>query len=293
MNQDLEFRQGYFGDPTALQALADLLQDTFEIDIMQQERFGGPDPISMPFGYFDRSGRCIANLSTFSMPLVINGRPVSAAGYQSGAVRPDYRGQGLYRDLMQRAFAWTVQQGFEADILLTDKPALYEPYGFKTFAQSCFVGPAPEPAAGVTPARRLATDNLSDTALIRDRLLHRIPVSERLAVRCQWQMFLLNTCFDPAICLSYLPDDDAVVAWKSDDTTLILLDVVSNVPVSLARIFGALGADKRSVQTHFAPDQLDWQASPQTYAGYCHLMIKGGADCFPVLPAMLSSMADF
>jgi GNAT superfamily N-acetyltransferase len=59
------------------------------------------------------------------MPLVVNGRVVRAAGYQSGAVRPDYRGQGLYRTLMKRAFDWAERGGFEAGILLTDKPGLY------------------------------------------------------------------------------------------------------------------------------------------------------------------------
>lgn len=93
MIERLTLRQDYFDDPAALQALADLLHDVFGIDITLQNRLGGPDPSSMPFGYFDEAGRCVANLSAFSMPLVIEGRVVRAAGFQSGAVRPEFRGR--------------------------------------------------------------------------------------------------------------------------------------------------------------------------------------------------------
>lgn len=99
----LIFRQDYFADLAAFAALVDLLHDTFSIDIGLQSQLSGPDPSSMPFGYFDADGRCVANFSVFSMPLMFNGRVVKAAGYQSGAVRPEWRGRGLYRDLMRRS----------------------------------------------------------------------------------------------------------------------------------------------------------------------------------------------
>ena len=79
---DLEFRADYVADPCAFAALADLLQDTFDIDIRVIDRFGGPDPTSMPSGYFDAAGRCVANFSAFSLPLVIDGKLRRAAGYQ-------------------------------------------------------------------------------------------------------------------------------------------------------------------------------------------------------------------
>lgn len=120
----LTFRQDYFGDPAAFAGLVALLHETFGIDVSLQDRFGGPDPTSMPFAYFDESGICVANLSAFSMPMMVDGRLVKAAGFQSGAVRPQWRGQGLYRDLMRRAFSWCDAQGFELGLLLTDKPAL-------------------------------------------------------------------------------------------------------------------------------------------------------------------------
>ena len=206
MADGLRLRSGYFHDRAAFQALADLLRETFGIDIGQLDRLGGPDPSAVPFGYFDEAGRCVANFSAFSMPLLVGDRVVRAAGYQSGAVRPEYRGRGLYRDLMRRAFGWAEAAGFELGILLTDKPALYEPYGFRVVEQHVFHGPAPEK----TPAKEchsLSIADDKDVLLMRSLLAERVPVSNRFAVAGHSREFLLKACFDPAIRLSHLRQD--------------------------------------------------------------------------------------
>ena len=195
----LTFRQGYFDDPAAWNALVDLLQDTFSIDVSLLDQLGGPDPTSMPFGYFDDEGRCVANFSAFSMPMIINGRAVKAAGYQSGAVRPEWRGRGLYRDLMQRAFAHTTAEGYELDMLLTDKPALYERYGFSILPQHIFVAQTPKLQKSDLTARQLSLEAPDDLRLLKTLLQGRQPVSARFAVVRQTEMFLLNACFNSAI----------------------------------------------------------------------------------------------
>ena len=142
-HHELVFRANYFGDPAASRALTALLEDTFGIDVTILDRLGGPDPTGVPFAWFDVSGTCIANISAFSMPLVINGNFMRAAGLQSGAVRPEYRGRGLFRSVMEAALDYCDSEGFEAVTLLTDKPALYERYGFRALTQHRFIGPAP------------------------------------------------------------------------------------------------------------------------------------------------------
>jgi predicted N-acetyltransferase YhbS len=291
---ELELKTGYFNDPTAFAALADLLRDTFDIDIGLVDKFGGPDPTSMPFGYFDADGRCVANFSAFAMPLVIDGRSVRAAGYQSGAVRPEFRGMGLYRDLMRRAFAWAGEQDFELGILLTDKPKLYEPYGFRSVPQHAFrgrVAAAAKPAA----ARPLSPDNPDDVRLIRQLLATREPVSQVFAVGGHTIEFLLNACFDPEIRLGYLPDHDSVAAFKQIDGEFRLLDVVAAQIPSLSEIVVALGAEHSEIMVCFPPDRLGWpDAQPERHAGICDLMINTIRQAaLPTDPFMLSPMAEF
>jgi predicted N-acetyltransferase YhbS len=294
MPETLTLREGYFGDPVAFQALADLLQDIFGIDISHQMNLGGPDPTSMPFGYFDPSGRCVANFSAFSMPLVVNGRVVRAAGYQSGAVRPDYRGQGLYRALMQMAFDWAEREGFEAGILLTDKPGLYETYGFRTVPQFRFHGAVPHADLAVPMARDLDLKQETDLQSVRMVLEARQPVSEIFSVVRQKEMFLLNAHFDPGIRLSLLEDDDAVVAWKHrGDTSLQILDVAARQIPPLGHIVASLGPNFERAEVFFPVDRLDWDGVATPHQGDCVLMVKGLEASSLARPFMLSPLADF
>lgn len=290
----LTLREGYFGNPAAFQALADLLQDIFGIDISLQMALGGPDPTSMPFGYFDPSGRCVANFSAFSMPLIVNGRVVRAAGYQSGAVRPDYRGQGLYRALMQRAFDWAEREGFEAGILLTDKPGLYEPYGFRIIPQYKFYGAVPQADLPLPRARDLDLKQMADLHIVQMALETRQPVSETFSVVRQKEMFLLNAHFDPDIRLSLLAEDDAVIAWKPQgQTSLQILDVAARHVPPLGHIVASLGPNFENAEVFFPPDRLDWKGAARPHQGDCVLMVRGLEPASLTQPFMLSPLADF
>ena len=120
-------------------------------------------------GWFAADGQLAANLSAFAMPLMVNGRTLNAAAFQSGAVRPAWRGRGLYRDLTQRGLAWC-----------TDKPALCEPYGFHVLPMHAYSGPAPAPTASDRPTRMLNPSQPADLSVLQAALKRRMPVSETL-----------------------------------------------------------------------------------------------------------------
>jgi len=288
----LALRQDYFDDPSAWKGLVDLLQDTFSIDVGIQDQFGGPDPSSMPFGYFDGEGRCVANFSAFSMPMMINGRTVKAAGYQSGAVRPEWRERGLYRDLMRRAFERTAAEGYELDLLLTDKPELYEQYGFRTVPQHVFIAQMPKLQKSEKAARQLSLEAPDDLHLVQTLLQNRQPVSERFAVIEQTEMFLLNAYFNPAIRLTAL-GDDAVIAWTFDGATFWLLDVAGTTIPSLATIVSALDIEPDRIEICCSPDRLNCETSIEPYEGYTMLMACGKAASEITGPLILSPMAEF
>jgi len=290
----LAFRRDYFGDLKAWQALVDLLKDTFDIDIGPLQQMGGPDPSSMPFGWFADDGRLAANLSAFSMPLVINGRRVNAAAFQSGAVRPPWRGHGLYRDLTRKALAWCEEKAFEAIVLYTDKPSLYEPYGFHSLSLHAYSGKVPAASKAQTPARRLDPLEKADFELLRMALQTRAPVSNVFAVRESAAMFLINTQLDPGVRISWIEQERAAVAWKMDTPGhFTLLDVVSeNIP-SLAAIMGALEIEAEAVDVMFCPDKLGWSGEAKPLETHTQLMIRAPAGIAFDRPAMLSPMADF
>ncbi|WP_307144588.1 GNAT family N-acetyltransferase [Rhizobium tibeticum] len=290
----LTFRRDYFGDRKAWGALVDLLKDTFDIDIGPLQQLGGPDPSSMPFGWFACDGRLAANLSAFAMPLMINGRTVNAAAFQSGAVRPAWRGRGLYRDLTQKALAWCQEKGFEAIVLYTDKPALYEPYGFRALPLHAYSGNAPAALKVRTPVRRLNPLEPADLKLLSTALKARAPVSAALAVRASAAMFLINTQLDPGVRISWLERERIAVAWKMEAPGHFkLLDVVCADIPSLASIIGALNIDVEAVDVLFCPDKLGWSGQAKSLDSYTQFMIRAPGTIAFDRPAMLSPMADF
>ena len=289
----LAFRSDYFGDPAAWQAVADLLEDTFGIDVTALDRFGGPDPTCTAFAWFDDSGACIANISAFALPLVIDGVFVNAAGLQSGAVRPSHRSQGLYRDVMQAALDHCDEKGFEAVTLLTETPDLYRRYGFRTLQQHSFSGSAPQDGrAG--PVRRLDIENHGDISLLGRLLEGRKPVSNRFAPLRQREMFLFNALLMPDVNIDLLEAADAAVAWRlGADGGFELLDIVGARIPGLADILASLGLSPPRVTVHFAPDQLAWDGEAMPDEGDMVLMLRSTTQLQPKEPFALPPMAEF
>jgi GNAT superfamily N-acetyltransferase len=289
----LKFRQNYFADPAGWRALSDLLEDTFHIDIGVLDNLGGMEPSSMPFAWFDAHGVCAANFSAFSMPMMVDGQRRKAAALQSGAVRPQHRGKGLYRDLMRRAFAWIDAEGFDFAILYTDKPAMYEPYGFQTVPMHKFTGLAPS-AGRSDPARLLSMDEQADVALLTRLMGSRAASSALFSPLSHPAMFLVNAFWDRSISLSLLEDMDAVVAWRlSDSGVLQLLDVVAPAIPPLSTITASLKNSASSVECFFSPDLLGWQGAAVIDENRLPFMVRGDPSLMPSQPFALTPMADF
>ncbi|MCM2396922.1 GNAT family N-acetyltransferase [Rhizobium sp. S95] len=288
----LVFRQDYFDDPAGWSAIKTLLIDIFDVDISALDGLGGHDRTSFPSAYFDGDGRCIANLSAFSMPLMIDGRAIKAAGWQSGAVRPEYRGRGLYQDLIRITLDRCEEQGLEAIVLYTDKPGLYTPHGFRILPQYSFKGPAPAISGTPRPARLLDIDR--DIDLLRKLLADRMPVSDHFAVADQRLMFLLNCHLIEDISLSLLADGKAVVVWRlADDGAFQLLDVAGSHIPPLAEIIASLGIAPASVEAFVTPDRLSWESEAIADTGSQVFMMRAQDEIYPTGPTCISPMAEF
>ncbi|AOF92025.1 GNAT family N-acetyltransferase [Sinorhizobium sp. RAC02] len=289
----LTFRTDYLDDAAAWQAVADLLDDTFGIDVTALDRFGGPDPTCTAFAWFDDAGACVANLSAFALPLVVDGVFLHAAGLQSGAVRPSHRGRGLYRDVMQAALDHCDAKGFEAVALLTESPGLYERHGFRTLPQHRFSGPPPEDGHAC-PVRRLHIQSDDDVTLLCRLLDGRKPVSDRFSPMRQREMFLFNALLMPDVKLDLLEEGDVVVAWRLDEHGRFeLLDIVGASIPSLADILASLGISPSRVIVRFAPDRLAWDGAAVQDEGDMVLMLRGAENLRPEKPFALPPMAEF
>lgn len=79
---------------------------------------------------FLQEDKAIANVAAFSLPLIINGERINAAGIQSVMTHPNFRRQGLMTELM-REMIEEIDKQCECSLLFTEKPELYTSFGFK------------------------------------------------------------------------------------------------------------------------------------------------------------------
>ena len=194
---------------------------------------------------------------------------------------------------MERAFAWIDTEGFELSILYTDKPAMYEPYGFKTVPLHKFSGPVPT-AAPPAPARPLSMDNQADVALLTGLINSRAPASALFSPLSHPAMFLVNAFWDRGISLSLLEAQDAVIAWRMGEGGVFqLLDIICQTVPQMRDIVAPLCPGAASVECFFSPDLLDWQAKAVIDENRLPFMVRGDLSLLPSQPFALTPMADF
>lgn len=252
---DLVFRLDEGGTDDGRAERARLILEEFEVDLAPLDRLGS-DPSTVSFGWW-HGDRLVANVDLFREILWLSGARNEAFGLQAVVVRPDWRGRGLFRDLMTRALA---HADARADLVLlaTETPALYIPFGFRPLAEASFLGRI-TPGGGRENHRRLSLENDLDVALIRDLFTRRTPVSLVCSTCDHPASFFLKAIESPEIALVHLPDLDAVVAIEDDEPGVLrLLDVVAPTIPPLDAIAAALGTHADRAHVFVTPDRLAW-----------------------------------
>lgn len=256
----LNFRSDYAHSDKGLSELQQLIYDVFEVDISPLNRMGH-DPSIIAFGWW-LDDELVANVSLYERRLWLSGDQVKAFGVQSVAVRPEFRGKGLFRGLMARALAFADAR-VNLVILATDTPSLYTPFGFRQIKEAIF-------SAGLAQQqtqpryRLLSLDQDTDVAFLRDIFSRRTPPS-LLASACDHPaLFMLKAVETPEIELLHLPDLDAVVAVKGrNGRSMTLLDIVAPSIPSVEEIVSALGYAGERIDIHLTPDRLSWAPEEQ------------------------------
>ncbi len=157
---------------------------------------------------------------------------------------------------MTRAFGWAERQGFEAGILLTDKPALYEAFGFQIVPQFQFQIAVARGSHSAPERRDLDLKQAADLQIVQSALE---PGSRSLrsSPRCDKGNVPAQCAFRPADPIEPPADEDAVVAWKTRGSlSLQILDIAARRIPSLARITACLGAGFEQADVFFPMDRL-------------------------------------
>ncbi len=283
----MDFLSAYADNPSDRERLYPLFETVFDIPASLLQDFsarGYWDPTYRPYTFLD-GGQAIANASYFALPLVVQGASITVAALQSVMTHPQWRGRGLMTQLMVRLLD-DIDRRYDAALLFTENPSLYEKYGFETTPEVLFTAPV-QPVPLNPPHCLYRIDPFSEQigALIANLWSHHTPISREFAPRQYSSSFHLNiyTTFWQER-LHYAPSLDALLIFEVSGQTLILYDVIaSNLP-TMEHILRTVGAPVTRIETHFNPDQLrgpKW--SVQTEHTGLYLMMRGALQ----LPANL------
>jgi predicted N-acetyltransferase YhbS len=257
----LDFRSDYAHSSGGLSELSRLIYDVFEVDISPLDRLGH-DPSVVAFGWW-LDDELIANVSLYERRLWLQGEQVTAICVQSVAVRPEWRGKGLFRELMRRVLDFADAR-VDLVILATATPNLYTPFGFRQVGEATFSAKSTKQQTQPR-CRVLSLNEDTDLALLRDLFSRRIPTSLMASACDHPALFMLKAIETPEIELLHLPDLDAVVAVKGrNGPSMILIDIVAQSIPSLAEIVSAVGYTGERINLHLTPDRLSWAPEEQT-----------------------------
>jgi predicted N-acetyltransferase YhbS len=277
--EHLHFMSNYSSDKTKREALYPLFETVFGIETAVLQDFykkGFWNPTYCPFTLFDGE-QAVANVSMFSLPLMINGTLVQAAGIQSVMTHPEYRGKGFMKKLFTEMLA-VLDKKFEASFLFTEAPELYIPFGFRSMPQYCFTADMDyEPNQQKQPLKRLDFFNPHDLLLIQELFQSYKPVSHMLAPIDHASSFYLNM-YNPYFHknLYYSKELHALLVFELQGETLKLYDMINNTIPSLDEVCSQIPYSISRVELYFCPDLFDTvNFEPKALHTGTHFMVRG------------------
>ncbi|MCC0768606.1 GNAT family N-acetyltransferase [Bacillus pacificus] len=233
-----------------------------------EEVFGIPSQTLHDFserGYWDdtykalsflQEDKAIANVAVFSLPLLVNGERINAAGIQSVMTHPNFRRQGLMKQLMSKMIE-EIDKKCECTLLFTEKPELYTSYGFKVVQEYLMTIPYDKKDNNDSLLRELDYYMEEDRKLIHETIDNSQRLSNNFSTLNFHPSFYLNMYNSEwNEKLYYSEKLDALIVYEVDNEKLKLYGVFAPVIPVLDEICGEIAERFTEIEFYFSPDQL-------------------------------------
>lgn len=203
-------------------------------------------------------GRPVSHAGVIEIPMVIDGQEVKVGAIHAVCTLKDQRKQGYNRECMEQALAYCDQR-YSVCQLLTDRPVLYERYGFKSypFVNYCYSLERTLAKAEGSLFQRIDPSSPTDLARLHDGLQKRTPVSQRIASRDPGWLLLIDEVLEQRGIqrISYCEDIDAHLVYEIKGSTLHLLDVITSQWIDFKALMERIPEDFNDVVLYFTPDR--------------------------------------
>ncbi len=242
-------------DPTLFARCMDLIDEVFPG--CKQMAYDGIkyhacwNKASTPFILEDK-GKVIAHVGVWPLEFLLNGKLQQSASIHGVCVKKEYRGQGLYKQLMQEALAYA-KNITEFTILFTDKPDLYTHYNFKIIPQFDFELNTKDKIISKTDLRILKLTKAADLTLIENLLSDHIPLSNQMSLPKEKNIFILNMLRKN---IYYSPSLHVIIAYEVIDNHLYIQDIISQTQYDLPDILKLIPDRYDKIILQFCPDKF-------------------------------------
>ncbi|KEK23499.1 GNAT family N-acetyltransferase [Bacillus gaemokensis] len=256
--ENVTISENLFVQEPKKEQLFQLFEEVFDISVQTMQNFdarGFWDQTYKPVAYM-QGEQVIANVSSFSLPLFVNGEFVNAAGIQSVMTHPDYRGKGLMKQLFCEMLQ-KIDEHYECAMLFTEKPELYEAFGFQVVKEHLMTLSYDKTKHKTLSLQKLNFSDEEDLQLIKEKLENSQPLSNMFSTLNYQSSFYFNmydTKWNEK--LYYSKKLDALFVYEVKDQTLKLFGVFASVFPILDEICAEIPEVFTEIEFYFYPDEL-------------------------------------
>jgi len=249
-------RTAYWHDLSARKSFKDFIFQIHNVDFSTWDSAGYWDDDYSPYSYFDGE-RLVASLCIYTMHARVNGEACKVAQVSGVGTLPEYRRQGLNRQLHEIALAKALAEHRFAFLYADDDAVpFYLACGFRP--QPAYAAVVPLPA--VSPDPQVEKLDMGDTA-VHDSLFQlaraRAPVSQVFST-ANPKLVMYHLLYRVRKHVWSIPALDAVVLMKRDGERTIVYDVLARKLPTFERLAPFLSdGGTRRVEFRFSVDRLD------------------------------------
>ncbi|PFZ11427.1 GNAT family N-acetyltransferase [Bacillus pseudomycoides] len=289
---NLILSENFFVEESKKERLFQLFEEVFRIPIQTLQNFeanGFGDTTYKPFSYL-QEGQVIANVSMFSLPMFVNGERIYAAGIQSVMTHPEYRRKGLMKQLLCKVLQ-EIDTKYECAILFTEKPELYEPFGFRVVQEYLMTLSYENTLPRSSSLRKLNFYDEKDMELIKEIIENAQQLSMEFSTLNYQSSFYFNM-YDAKWNekLYYSKKLDALIVFEVKNQVLKLFGIFAQIFPILDDICAEISEPFTEIDFYFYPDELGLEeVACKEFQSETYLMIRGGKKIdfkgykFPVL----------
>jgi hypothetical protein len=258
---NLQLIQGQKDHEAYRRSLNQLSLDVVEYDVEAWYQSGWWDDTFLCYSYLD-GGNVVANMSTYKMSFLIEGKSIDGLQTCFAITHPAYRKQGLCENLFKMILQMDISQPCIVYGLTMHESMkhLQLRHDFHLQKQSEFFFTLPEKTRRYTPEKRrkrqLDMTNAVDRQTLMTFARERIPLSQTFHVENAHHMLLFHCLSIFKNALYLLPDDDVIVIYKREGAKLHLYDLLARKEIGLSQVLEPiLEEDTREVIFYFTPPE--------------------------------------